>query len=119
MLHNTYANRPQLDLDANPSLSFPVQVMLDGGSASASKFFITINLKEAYYSVMGLVLTWLSAAYPSQYPLSTGLFYHGKAIPHLRQRLSKGFHDDETYVNILYVMQTEVRPEFPSINQRF
>jgi hypothetical protein len=83
--------------------------MLDSASASAALFFITVDLKEVYYSLMALILTWLSTAYPSQYPLSAGLFYHGKAIPHLRQRLSKRFHDNETYISILCVMQTEVR----------
>jgi hypothetical protein len=68
---------------------------------------------------MGLVLTWLSIAYPSQYPLSAGLFYHAKAIPHLRQRLSQGLHDDETYLSILCVMQTEVRSQLPNTNQSF
>jgi hypothetical protein len=87
--------------------------MLDGGSVAAAKFFITISLKEVYYPVMGLILTWISTVFPSQYPLSAGLFYHAKAIPQLRQRLCQGLHDNDTYISILCVMQTEVRTKTP------
>jgi hypothetical protein len=83
--------------------------MFDGDSTCAAEFFINITLKHVYHAIMGLVLTWLSTVYPSQYPQSADLFHHGKAIPYLRQRLSRGLYDDETYVSALCVMQTEVR----------
>lgn len=82
--------------------------MLDAGSSSAADFFPILDLKVIYHGIMGMFLCWLSTQYPTQYPLSAALFHQSQALPALRNRLSQGIHDNETYFNILCAMQTDV-----------
>jgi hypothetical protein len=101
-----------LVLNGSPFFFFPAQIMLDAGSPCATNFFLIVDLKAIYHSIMGMFLSWLSTQYPTQYPLSAALFHHSQALPLLRSRLAQGLHDNETYLAILCSMQTEVRLGF-------
>jgi predicted DNA-binding protein (UPF0278 family) len=83
--------------------------MLDAGAPYAANFFPILDFKEVYYSVMGMFLSWLATQFPTQYQISAALFYQAQAIPILRDRLSRGLYNDETYFSILCAMQTDVR----------
>lgn len=96
-------------MNGNPFFFLPAQIMLDVGTPYADEFFPILDFKEVYHSVMGMFLCWLSTQYPTQYPISCGLIHQARAIPILRDRLSRGIHDNETYFGILCAMQTDVR----------
>ena len=83
--------------------------MLDAGNPHALGFFPAVDLREVYHAVMSALLGWLYFQYPSQHPLSAAIFHQGQAIPLLRQRFSQGLHNDETYLILLCLLQTDAR----------
>src|ERR1700761_6655765 len=95
--------------EANPTLYFPAQILLDAGNPHALEFFRTLDLRRVYYAVSSVLLGWLHLQYPSTNPLSAALFHQTRAISLIRQRLSDAQHDDETYLILLCVLQTDVR----------
>lgn len=82
--------------------------MLDAVTVCAAAFFSSVDLKNAYYSVMSARLTWLSTQYPNQFSSTTALHYHSQAIQLLRRRFRDGIHNDETCFSALCAMQTDV-----------
>ncbi len=89
--------------------------MLDAGSPATAAFFPTIDLKEVYHAVVGMLLSWLATQFPTQYTLSSARFHQVQAISKLRQRLSQGQHNEETYLGVLCAMQTAVSLRIPEL----
>jgi hypothetical protein len=97
-------------MQANPLDLFPsqiIQIKLDKGIPTSNPPITNAN--EIYHAVMGMLLSWLSTRYPTKYPLSAALHYHGLNISRLRYRLSQRKFNEETFVNVLCAVQTEVR----------
>lgn len=82
--------------------------MLDAGNPSAMAFFPSVDLKDVYHAIMGMLLSWLASQFPSQYPLDVALYHQAQSIPLIRERLSSSILNEATFLSILCAMQTDV-----------
>jgi hypothetical protein len=115
-LRNHLLIKAPIVFQTNPFLYWPAQMMLDAGNPSAMAFFPSVDLRDVYHAVMGMLLSWLASQFPSQYPLDAALYHQAQSIPLIRERLSGRMLNEATFLSILCAMQTDVCPNTKRIN---